>query len=81
MKLTRKVLALILALVMVMGLATTAFAADTHTLTINNSVDDHTYEAYQIFSGVLAEKDGKQILSDIEWGTGVKGDALLTEIN
>ena len=53
----RKFLALIMALTMVLSLATTAFAAEgetapeTYSITINNKNDGHTYEAYQIFAG------------------------------
>lgn len=35
-----------------------------------------TYEAYQIFSGTLDEN----VLSNIEWGTGVNSSALLTAL-
>lgn len=79
MKMTKKVLAMALCLVMVLSMATTAFAAagHNHTLTINNSIEGYTYVAYQIFEGVLGA-DG--VLSDIKWGSGVDGDALLTEL-
>ena len=48
-----------------------------YTITINNPAMDHTYTAYQIFKGTLdTTKDSNnkvlsQILSDIEWGSGV----------
>ena len=81
MKMTKRILSVALALVLMLALALPAMAAgETYTLTINNATDGHTYEAYQIFSGKLAEKDGKQILSDIAWGTGVNGDALLAAV-
>ena len=81
MKTLKSVSALLLALIMVLSLAVPAMAAEqTYTLTINNESNGHTYEAYQIFSGTLAEKDGKQILSDVKWGTGINGDALLQAI-
>ena len=54
MKLSRKILSLVLALVMVMGLATTAFAeegGETTTkgsITITNALGGETYNAYQI---------------------------------
>ena len=58
---------------MVFALATTAFADETTTysITINNSAEGHTYEAYQIFTGDLVEKDGTKILSNIVWGSGI----------
>ena len=75
----KRVISMVLTLMLVLGLATTAFAADetpaTYTLTINNATAGHTYEAYQLFSGELAEMDGKQILSNIEWGAAIYNDA------
>lgn len=44
--------------------------ADGYTITINNVSTGHTYEAYQVFSGTLAESDN-QTLSDIDWGSDV----------
>ena len=76
----KKVFALILALVMILGLATTAFAAeDGYTLTINNNVSGHTYQAYQVFDGTLDAATG--ILSNITWGSGISdGDALIAKL-
>ena len=55
MKLSRKILSLVLALVMVMGLAATAFAVgneetttETGRITITNALGGETYNAYQI---------------------------------
>jgi len=90
----KRLFALVLALIMVLSLATTAFADDsttkaTYTLTINNPAEKHTYEAYQIFAGDLHETTGesdgsttsKEILSNIVWGTGIRdGNALLEDI-
>ena len=68
MKQTKKLASLLLALVMVFALATTAFAEETaYSITINNSAKDHTYEAYQIFTGDLSGTT----LSNIVWGSGV----------
>ena len=56
MKLSRKILSLVLALVMVMGLATTAFAegggktTTNGSITITNALGGETYNAYQILS-------------------------------
>lgn len=57
--------------------ASTAFAAETYTITINQADAGHTYEAYQVFTGDLAE-DGT--LSNVQWGTGVNGTALLAAL-
>ena len=68
MKHTRKLLSLLLALVMVFALAVPAFANETtYSITINNSAEGHTYEAYQIFTGDLSGTT----LSNIVWGSGV----------
>ena len=73
MKHIKKLASLLLVLVMVFALATTAFAADTtYTITITNAQTGHTYEAYQIFTGDLTVKEnGDKILSNIVWGIGV----------
>ena len=67
-------LALLAALALVLAMAVPAFAEGaeaTYTLTINNA--NGTYEAYQIFSGDLSEKEaGKKVLSNIQWGSGVE---------
>nr|WP_300658106.1 isopeptide-forming domain-containing fimbrial protein [uncultured Acetatifactor sp.] len=82
MKRMKKIVSLALALMMVFAMATTAFAADNHPhkIIVKQNSDDktsHTYEAYQIFAGDLAEVDGKKVLSNIIWGSGVNGDELL----
>ncbi len=70
----KKLISVLLVLVMVLSLGTTAFAAEAtelvtgaYSITIRNSDEMHTYEAYQIFTGTL--HDG--ILSNIQWGSSV----------
>ena len=78
MKKHNKILSFLLTLAMVMSLNVTAFAAEeTYTITINNDKTGHTYEAYQIFTGKLSNN----VLSDIQWGTGIseEGKAALQE--
>ena len=77
MKNMRKIFALVLALVMVMGLATTASAA-TANVTVKQT--NHTYEAYQILSGSQGESE--TALGDVEWGTGIAANsaAFLAEL-
>ena len=67
----RKLTCLLLALMMVFAMTATASAADAYTITITNEKTGHTYEAYQVFAGDLAEKNGDKILSNIVWGSGV----------
>lgn len=74
MKHSKKLASLLLALVIALSLAVTAFADEstTYSITINNSTAGHTYEAYQIFTGDLATNEaGNKVLSNIVWGSGV----------
>ena len=73
MKKAKKILGLLLAMVMMMSVAITAMAkGETYSITINNSAEGHTYEAYQIFTGDLSTKeDGDKVLSNIVWCSGV----------
>lgn len=65
----KKVISLILSMAMVLSLTVLSFAAgETYSITINNSAEGHTYEAYQIFTGKLSESG---VLSNIQWGTGI----------
>lgn len=74
MRKVKKLLGLLLAAVMVLAMSVPTFAAegDDYTITINNETSGHTYEAYQVFQGDLSGN----ILSNIEWGTGVDGAGL-----
>ena len=78
MKNMKKLVSVLLTLVMALALTVPAFAANTtaHTITITNEKPGHTYTAYQVFKGDIT--GGK--LTNIVWGTGVEGDALLTEL-
>lgn len=75
MKRMKKFASLLLAMVMVLSMASNALAANSnvHTITITNKKSGHTYTAYQVFAGDIS--DGK--LTNIVWGSGVNGDALL----
>ena len=90
MKNIKKLASLLLALVMILSMATNVFADEvTYSITINNENSGHTYEAYQIFTGKLSgnvENDTAAgttaVLSDIQWGSGVSAEgktALLTK--
>ena len=74
MKHTKKLASLLLALVMVFALATTAFAAEDTTISAPEG-STRTYDVYQIFTGDLH----KGVLSNIKWGkngTGTEGTAV-----
>lgn len=78
MKLFKKLASFILAFAMVMAIAmpSVVMAADTtYKLTLQNTVEGHTYEVYQVFSGTLSTKDNKKVLFDLKWGSGVKANA------
>lgn len=82
-KIAATIAALSLAACMAAPMATmNAFAYD---VTITKSSADssdatHKYKAYQVFTGKASVEDGKTILSNIDWGTGVNGSALLTAL-
>ena len=76
MNLIRKMMTLVIAMVMALGMSISVFAEDTtsgdtpatattKTITINNGKAGHTYTLYQIFTGKV---DGDE-LTDIQWGT------------
>ena len=78
MKRTKKALSVLLALILCLSLGVSALAAEqTYTITINNE-DGHHYSVYQIFTGDLshAGEGGAPILSNIEWGSGVKTEGI-----
>lgn len=72
MKLFKKLASFMLAFTMVMAIAmpSVVMAANDGTITITGAKDDHTFEAYQIFTGKVSGKK----LSDIKWGSGVSAD-------
>lgn len=71
MKATKKLLAILLAAVMLMAVLPGAFADDlTYNLTITNTTKGHTYYLYQIFTGTLTNEGGKKILTDVKYGNG-----------
>lgn len=72
--------AAVLALLLAVSFPGVAKAADDPTITVTSQEGDHTYGAYQVFKGELAEVDGNKVLSNIEWGTGVNSDALLNAL-
>lgn len=68
MKKMKRFVALALSVVMVLAMSVMASAA--------MDLSQHTFKAYQIFAGDLDSNK----LSNITWGDGVDGDALLTEL-
>lgn len=82
MKQGKKLLALLIAMVMVLAMSISTFADETNTdvknaaakgtgnfsITMTGAEDGHTFEAYRIFDGAV-DTEGK--LSDITWAEGV----------
>lgn len=85
MKLIKRLMAVMFAISMLFGMGTRVAAEEetTYTITINKDTTDkaaHTYGAYQLFKGELAEEDGKKVLSNITWGDNVTSATLITEL-
>ncbi|MCD8354150.1 MAG: isopeptide-forming domain-containing fimbrial protein [Clostridiales bacterium] len=72
----KKFASMILALVLALGLTTTAFAADM--VTVEN-LSGHTFTAYQIFSGTQSTDTGTA-LGDAEWGSGIESTNFLAAL-
>lgn len=67
-KMMKKLASIVLAIVTVLAMSIVTWAeGTTYSITINNSAEGHTYEAYQIFTGNLSGTT----LSNIVWGSGV----------
>ena len=72
MKHLKKLASILLVLVTVLSVTTTAFAAGVTNKTA------HSYNAYQIFSGT--QVDNSVPLGDVAWGSGINGKAFLAEL-
>ncbi len=72
--------ALLVALVLSLGVANAFAADDGFNITVNsNTGTTHTYSAYQVFAGdLVVNQDGSTVLSNITWGNGVNGPAIIT---
>ena len=80
MKTMKRIVALLICFVMVMGMTVTAFADDTtQKYTITAPKTDHQYEIYQIFTGTRSG----DVLSNVKWGengTGTEDEAVSAEV-
>ncbi|MGN0988631.1 MAG: isopeptide-forming domain-containing fimbrial protein [Otoolea sp.] len=75
MKKMKKLASFVLAMMMTLAMVISAFAA-TVTVPSSGILKDHTFTAYQIFSG--REEGG--VLSDVQWGSGIDSTAFLTAL-
>ena len=95
MKNMKKLFALVLALALCFSLAIPAMADDTTTggggaiaapvfditIKVAYTQEKHSYEAYQVFSGEITKNaQGNDILSTIEWGSGVNGAGIIAAL-
>ena len=71
MKMMKKSLAMLLAVLMLFVFCIPAFAADA-------DLTNHSYVTYQIFAGSQADGDAR--LAEVEWGSGINGAAFLNAL-
>lgn len=67
MKKMKKIAGLLLAMVMVLAMTASVFAATV----VDNKTEGHKYAAYQVFSGTQSGDANDTSLGDIVWGTGI----------
>lgn len=86
---TKKLLAVILTLALVLSLSLAAFADNkseqeafqaAEGITDPADLTGHTYTAYQIFTGTQSTDPDDATLGAVEWGNGVDGAALLAAL-
>ncbi len=73
----KRILSIALAFAMLLSFAVIASAEGSQpcTITIENATPGYTYYAYQIFSGDVGTLEGKTVLTNIDWGSGVNATA------
>lgn len=86
---TKKLLAVILTLALVLSLSLAAYATNEEDIagfqedegiTKPADISDHGFVAYQIFSGTQSTDPNDATLGAVDWGTGVNGSALLSAL-
>lgn len=82
MKTMQKLVSILTVLALILTLSLGVFAAgndNPHTITIenNDAAETHEYSAYQVLKGIYSPEN---VLTDVEWGDGVNGDALLQDL-
>lgn len=89
MKKLKVLTSILLTLVLCLSFAMPALAVESNresnifSITVDNANPGHKYEAYQVFSADYTQKDGKDVLSNIEWGEAISAEnetALVAKI-
>ena len=75
MKAVKRLSSVVFAVVLVLAMTVTAFAANN-----DDAIKKHSYKAYQIFAGTVVENNGKKSLSNITWGDGIASTTFLSEL-
>lgn len=73
MRSLKKLIAFIASISMVLALVVTNVNAATVTVPSDGILKDHTFTAYQVFSG----REEDNVLSDVRWGSGIDSNAFL----
>lgn len=79
MKTMKRTLSILLAVMLLACMMAVPASADGYSIEITDATQKK-YEAYQIFEGRLETVEGLTVISDIEWGDGVNGTALLAAL-
>lgn len=74
----KRICSILLAVMLLASLLVVPASAEGYTITIKNEAAGHVYEAYQVFAA--KELDDNGVLTDITWGEGVDGAALLAAL-
>ena len=72
MKKMKKIFALLIAMVMVLGMSTSVFAAGTNEITVTGTIKDETYKLYKMFDLVVDDQDNPTAFKytvATEWNT------------
>lgn len=79
MKQVKRLISVLLGMIMTLAMAMTVSAA---TVTLPNAtiLENHKFTAYQIFAGREDTVNGKEILSDIQWGNGINSETFLAAL-
>lgn len=80
MKKLKKLGSVLLALVVMFVMTSTAFAETTYSLTIEGTKEGHTYDVYQIFTGDISGTAPNYVLSNIKYGANYGGKTPGTKV-